>query len=77
MESRLSLFCIEKQSLWLSLVLTMLTAVSVVSKKTALRGINLLLEVLDAPAELLDVSKRDKPLRASPPPGSDEVVMVR
>ncbi|MEZ5690638.1 MAG: sugar transferase [Rickettsiales bacterium] len=76
-KSRLGLFYIEKSSLLLDIQLIILTGVAVFSKQTALRHIEKILKRLDAPQELINVCRRDKPLIPTPPVGSDEIVISR
>jgi len=76
-KSRLSLFYIDNRSFWLDINIIMLTLVSIVSRAIALNGTGLILRRLKAPDELIDVSRRDKPLKPYPPPGSDSIVSVR
>ncbi len=76
-KSRLGLFYIEKKSFLLDIVIIMLTLVSIVSRPMALTGVITVLRILNAPEELVEVSRRNKPLKAFPPPGSDAIVSLR
>lgn len=76
-KSRLSLFYIENRGFLLDICIIILTLVSVFSRITALNGTGLILRGLKAPDELIGVSRRDKPLKPYPPPGSDSIVTVR
>ena len=76
-KSRLGLIYVEQHSFFLDLVLIILTAIAIVSKQTALRVINSLLKMLNAPADVIRVSMRVDELTPFPPPGSDSVVTKR
>lgn len=76
-KSRFGLFYIANSSVLLDIALIGLTAVAVVSKPHALAGVAWLLKKLNAPQELIEICKREKPLVPMPPLGSDEVVVTR
>lgn len=76
-KSRLGLFYIDKRSLWLDVRLMWLTAVAIVSREKALERLVKTLERLGADSELIEIAKRDRPLRPAPPPGSDRIVASR
>jgi lipopolysaccharide/colanic/teichoic acid biosynthesis glycosyltransferase len=76
-KSRLSLFYIKRQSVLRDIELCWLTAVSILSRPRALRGIQALLMRLGAERELVEVAGRSKPLEPTPPPGADRVVTSR
>ncbi len=76
-KSRLGLFYVERQGVLLDLSLVGLTAVAIVSRETALRGVARLLASLGAPRELAEVAKRFAPLEPTPPPGAHEIVTAR
>jgi len=76
-KSRLSLLYIKHQSLWLDFSLIFLTAVAIVSRKKALKGVHKLLVIIHAPEDVVCVAKREDKLVPSPPPGSDSIVKVR
>ncbi len=76
-KSRLSLLYIKHQSLWLDFSLIFLTAVAIVSRKKALKGLHKLLVMIGAPEDVVRVAKREDKLSPSPPPGSDSIVTVR
>jgi lipopolysaccharide/colanic/teichoic acid biosynthesis glycosyltransferase len=73
-KSRLGLFYVEKRSLALNLRLIVLTLIAIVNKPAALDGIHRILVRNGADPKLIDVSRRDKPLPAFPPPGMVDVV---
>ncbi len=76
-KSMLGLFYIEHSSLLLDIKLCFLTLMSIVSRPQALLFIERILLDLDAPASLVDIAKREKPLSVMPPPGSDNIVTHR
>ncbi len=76
-KSRLGLFYIERASLWVDAALVALTVVAAISPAHARGGVARLLEMLHAPRELVEVSRRNAPLLPTPPPGSDAVVQSR
>jgi lipopolysaccharide/colanic/teichoic acid biosynthesis glycosyltransferase len=73
-KSRLGLFYVENVGISVDLRLIWLTAVAVISRPAALRGVVTLLQSLNAPADLVEVARRDKPLAPMPPPGATSVV---
>ena len=73
-KSRLGLLYIENQSTWLDITLMALTGLTIVSRSTALKTIERLLEHLDAPDDLQDIARRDKGLSPFPPPGATRPV---
>ena len=76
-KSRLSLLYIKHRSLWLDFSLIFLTAVAIVSREKALKGVHKLLVMIHAPEDVVRVAKREDRLVPSPPPGSDSIVTVR
>ena len=76
-KSRLSLFCIAHSSLGLDIRLIALTAVAILNKEKALKGIGSLLRKLGADEELIRAASRMHPLVPTPPPGATEVVASR
>jgi lipopolysaccharide/colanic/teichoic acid biosynthesis glycosyltransferase len=73
-KSRLALLYIERRTFCLDLRLILLTAVAVVSRPAALRGIQRILERWGADDLLRSVARRDRPLLPHPPPGATEIV---
>ena len=73
-KSRLGLLYIEHQSAWLDIVLMGLTGLTIISRPTALKVIEVLLEHLNAPDDLLDIARRDRDLSPFPPPGATRPV---
>ena len=76
-KSRLGLLYVKDQSFLLDCLLVLLTVVALFSRGQALWGVNRLLERLDAPADVIRVSKREAVLMPFPPPGADTVVVSR
>jgi lipopolysaccharide/colanic/teichoic acid biosynthesis glycosyltransferase len=72
-KSRLALLCIDRQSLWLDLRLIALTALAIVSRRTALRYVEDLVRELGADGLLLRMAARREPLLCYPPPGALEL----
>lgn len=70
----LSLFNIEHSSIWLDLLLCVLTVVSIVSRRYALQGIQVVLRALGAEDNLLTIASRKNPLVPMPPPGSEQII---
>jgi len=76
-KSRLGLLYVKRQSFLLDCALVLLTVLAIVSREKALWGVNRLLMLLDAPVDVIRVSKREEPLVPYPPPGADTVVTSR
>ncbi len=76
-KSRLGLFYIDHGSLWLDLQIITLTALAVVSREKALRGVMQILAELHADEALQRVASRREPLIPAPPPGATGIVMSR
>ena len=76
-KGRLGIFYVKKKTLWLDLVICLLTAVSIVSRTLALSWLNALLRRLDAPDELLTIAARSSELQPMPPVGASEIVTSR
>ncbi|CAB1063916.1 hypothetical protein D1BOALGB6SA_8701 [Olavius sp. associated proteobacterium Delta 1] len=76
-KSRLGILYIDQRSLWLDIRLILLTAVAVINRGTALEGVNKILTAMNAPADIIRVSRRKDKLVPFPPPGSDAVVRLR
>lgn len=73
-KSRLALFYIENRTFLIDVKIIVLTAVAVVSRKYALKGVVSILKQLNADDMLICVSTRQESLRAYPPPGAREIV---
>jgi lipopolysaccharide/colanic/teichoic acid biosynthesis glycosyltransferase len=76
-KSRLGLFYVGHHNLAIDIRLIILTALCIVSRQKALRGVAAALSDLGAPPELVEVALREKPLVPAPPPGADEIVQAR
>ncbi len=76
-KSRLGLFYIDHQSIWLDIRLIILTIIATLSRTHALAGIKRLLKRLGADQELIQVASRESTLIPTCPPGSDEIVTTR
>lgn len=72
-KSRLGLFYIDHQSIWLDIALIVLTALAIVSKPVALAGVTRILTKLNAPADLVRIAARTEPLVPMPPPGANTI----
>jgi lipopolysaccharide/colanic/teichoic acid biosynthesis glycosyltransferase len=73
-KSRLSLFYIDRQSIWLDIKLVFITALSIISRGKALKLVERELRRLEAPSELIDVASRKSDLIPCAPPGSTVVI---
>ena len=73
----LGLFYIEHSSWVLDLRLIYLTAVAIISRPRALRGVVLDLRRRGAPPRLVNVATREAPLVPAPPPGATAIVTER
>ncbi|MDG2240257.1 MAG: sugar transferase [Longimicrobiales bacterium] len=76
-KSRLGLFYIEHRSLGIDIQACLLTAVAIVSRERALKGLQSVLKRLGAPSDLLQLASRVDPLVPQVPPGADTVVTTR
>lgn len=76
-KSRLGLAYVEHRSIGVDLHLILLTAVSIVSRQTALAKLQGILVDLGVDDETRRVARREDELVPSPPPGSDEIVTHR
>lgn len=68
-KSRLGLFYIATQRLWVDLALVLVTVVAVISKPMARSTVRRLLRQLNAPPDLVALAGREAPLQEVPPPG--------
>jgi len=73
-KSRLVLLWLDHRSLWIDLRIVFLTALALVSRERAIKGVVRILESWCADPMLVSVAGRRDPLPAWPPPGSDRVV---
>jgi len=76
-KSRLGLLYVLHSSLWLDIQCVVLTAVALVSRPAALRGVGRILRRLGVDGQLIEVASRQHPLAPFPPPGADAIVTHR
>lgn len=76
-KSALGLFYVKNSNMPVDLALIMLTFISLVSRSRALALLNLLLRLMGANPELLEIALRKRDLIPSPPPGSNKIVTSR
>ncbi len=76
-KSRLGLFYVENQSVWLDIKLIVYTILAIVNRNKALVKISNLLRKMGADKELVRVTRREMELIPTPPPGSTQVVTSR
>ncbi len=68
-KSRFGIFYIKNKNLWINFLIIIITIISTVSHKFALRLVYILLRKLNADPELLKISLRNATLKPLPPPG--------
>jgi lipopolysaccharide/colanic/teichoic acid biosynthesis glycosyltransferase len=73
-KSRLILLYLDRQSSLIDLEILWLTALTLVSRRRALRSLALVLDSLGADGRLKTAAARNAPLEAYPPPGAREIV---
>ena len=76
-KSRLGLLYVQKHTFFVDLQVIWLTVITIVSRESALNGLQHILKMLGASGQLLRVSQRQEPLFPYPPPGSDQIVTTR
>jgi lipopolysaccharide/colanic/teichoic acid biosynthesis glycosyltransferase len=76
-KSRLGLLYLDNQSFSLDVRLIVLTAVAILSRESALAGIQLVLDDLGADEMIKEIAKRETKLEPFPPPGTTEIVIHR
>ncbi len=76
-KSRLGLFYIANMSFLLDLKIIWLTFISVFSRKRALEEVSILLTQMKADKKLIEISLRKEPLKPTPPPGFDSIIVSR
>ena len=76
-KSRLGLIYIQNQSFFLDITLIFLTAVTIVSRESALARVHSLVKRLSSDSKLVEVCSRRIELYPFPPPGADSVVTTR
>ena len=76
-KSKLGLFYIDNNNFLIDLIIIFITFLSLFSREKALGSLSILLMFLNAPQDLINISKRENLLIPSPPPGSDIIVKSR
>jgi len=76
-KSKLGLFYVKNQSLFLDLQILVLTLLTIISRENALKFSAKLLKRNGADEELITLSYRKKVLIPTPPPGSNKIVTTR
>jgi lipopolysaccharide/colanic/teichoic acid biosynthesis glycosyltransferase len=75
-KSRLGILYIKHRSIVMDFKLVVLTAVAIVSKPLALKGVDAILASIDAPEDVRIVARRDATLEPAAPPGADRPVIA-
>jgi lipopolysaccharide/colanic/teichoic acid biosynthesis glycosyltransferase len=76
-KSMLGIFYINNRSIFIDFQLMFLTAVAIVSKENALKGVVRLLRKLKAEDILIQIASREEQLVPMPPPGATKIVTNR
>ena len=76
-KSRLGIFYVNNQSLWMDIKLIFLTGLAIISRKKSLKFINNILRGKAVDQRLIIIAMRNSPLIPYPPPGSDQIVVSR
>ncbi len=76
-KSRLGLFYIDNRNIIIDFLLILITGINIFSRKLALFFITNLLKYMNAPNNLIKISKRKNVLQPFPPPGSDNIIKSR
>ena len=76
-KSRLCMVYAKNQSLFLDLMLIVLTIITLFSRSVALSGVAKLLTIYNTEEKLIMVAVRKSPLKPFPPPGAKEIVTER
>ncbi len=76
-KSRLGLFYIKKQSLFLDITIIFLTLLSIFSRKISLSILYKIMVKLNAPHDLSKIILRKENLKPLPPPGAEKLVISR
>lgn len=69
-KSRLALISMDQQSFFFDFEILLLTVLTIVSRKRALKKVSSLLKKINAPEDVIRVARRDTPLVPSLPPGA-------
>ncbi|MBN1105553.1 MAG: sugar transferase [Deltaproteobacteria bacterium] len=76
-KSRLGLLYVERRGVMLDFWIIGLTALAIVSRPVALKGVGKILDRMGADGEVRRVATREEPLQPYPPPGAEAVVTSR
>ena len=76
-KNKLGLFYVDKQNMFLDIAIIFLTVIAIFSKTSAMKSLESLLVKMGASNELVEIASRKNPLKPSPPPGSDDIVITR
>ncbi|MGE0763245.1 MAG: sugar transferase [Bdellovibrionales bacterium] len=76
-KSRLALLNVQHSSFLLDLKVVALTALAILSREKALKGIQVEVAKLTQDQSLIRIAGREEALVPTPPPGSDEIVTTR
>lgn len=76
-KSRLGIFYVRQRSLVVDIQLIWLTVIAIVSRPAALRRVATMLKSRGAPADLIELARRDRPLQPASPPGASTIVTTR
>ena len=76
-KSQLGIFYVENRNFRIDLTILVLTLISVLSRKMALRLVCHYLRKMNAPQSLILQSSRQDPLVPMAPPGSDQIIISR
>ena len=76
-KSRLGLFYIEHRSLLLDLTIIFLTIIAIFNRTYAIDQVSKILKHKNAPADIVEISKRESMLVPYPPPGANTIITER
>lgn len=73
-KSRLGIIYVNHSNFKIDILIIILTAISLISRPLALKGVSIILKGMNAPKELVEICLRKISLKSYPPPGSDNIV---
>lgn len=76
-KSRLGLFYVRNNSIWVDVKVIMLTLLTIISRQRALDAVSGMLKEMGAEADLVRIALRKDPLVPLPPPGFDHIITAR
>ncbi|MDH5716636.1 MAG: sugar transferase [Spirochaetia bacterium] len=76
-KSRLGIIYVKKMGIFLDFKIIGITIVNGISRKLSLKLITKLLIQINAPEEVIEISKRKSKLQPHPPPGANKIVLSR